>query len=382
MDSEDVKKKKECSLVGEADEAQSGGDGYLYSQTSFSTFYQRPSVDYRTALEPLLETLRAYDQARIQLEGKGGSVAILKDIVQILGREMRMKSRFREHSVRLLDQNSVFDCLEEVGNYRLHLDIRLTVHNMPVYYLCRVHQDYWAEHSLVVEDLYMSPGYILTDERFARLMCDGHEEYFLRLSQFREGVGELLSRNRPASSYEVDDFIHEVGRHVFQAAWHDDQRPGILTARHLGMPHFHQAIELLYLCLSGDLSELRWSVFEPVIDFFGSVYPQPAIHDFLETLRDLDGSELSELPKKALNLYVQLSRAFSQFLQTEVEWGSRSLKTPLYKIIFGNFYRLDGIAPALLRDQGLVQASGKLDQSAKAIIGQIFEEISNGLKGI
>jgi len=374
MDSFDGDNKKEYGLIG----GGSGEDGILYSQSSFSTFYQRPAVDYQTALEPLLETLRAYDKARIQMEEKGGPVVILKDIVQILGRELKMKSRFRDHTVRLLDQNSVLDCLEEIGNYRLHLDIRLTSHDMPVYYLCRVHQDYWAEHSLVVEDLYISPGYTFTDERFARLMCDGHEEYFLRLSHFRKGVGELLSRNRPAYSYEVDDFIHEIGRHIFQAAWHDDQRPGILTARHLGMPHFHQAIELLYLCLSGDLSELRWSIFEPIIDFFSVVYPQPAIHAFLKMIRNLDGDELNELPKKALNLYVQLSRAFSQFLQTEVEWGSRSLKTPLYKIIFGNFFRLDGIAGALTRDQGLVQASRKLDQSAEAIIGYIFEEISNG----
>ncbi|MBN1894357.1 hypothetical protein JW906_07665 [bacterium] len=378
MDGHDSRDSREYGLIGGASDDTPGSDGILYSQSSFSTFYQRPAVDYRAALEPLLETLRAYDKARIQLEEKGGSVVILKDIVQILGRPMTMKSRFREHAVRLLDQNSVFECLEEIGNYRLHLDIRLTSHNMPVYYLCRVHQDYWAEHSLIVEDLYMSPGYSLTDERFARLMCDGHEEYFLRLSHFRPGVGELLSRNRPAASYEVDDFIHEIGRHVFQAAWHDDQRPGILTARYLGMPRFHQAIELLYLCLSGDLSELRWSVFEPVIDFFRTVYPQPAIHAFLKMIRNLDGDELNELPKKALNLFIQLSRAFSQFLQTDVEWGSRSIRTPLFKIIFGNFYRLDGIAAALIRDQGLVRASQKLDKTAESIIEHIVEEISHG----
>ena len=139
----------------------------------------------------------------------------------------------------------------------------------------------------------------------------------------------------------MDDLILEVGKYVFQAGWHDDQRPGTLTAKHLDLPNFHQAIELLYLCLSGDLCELRGIIHPSIVDFFDKIYPQPAIPAFLQKLRPMDGSVLNDLPKKTLNLYIRLSNAFSQFMKSEAAWGNYSSPIPLYKIVFGNFSRLE-----------------------------------------
>ena len=45
------------------------------------------------------------------------------------------------------------------------MDVRQLDSRMPVYFLCRLRKDYWSEYSLIVEDLYRSPGYPLTDER-------------------------------------------------------------------------------------------------------------------------------------------------------------------------------------------------------------------------
>ncbi len=331
-------------------------------------------MDPRSILAPLLEAIRTYDAHRLTLENAGGSSRILSDISETLTREVTIRSPYGDHSVRLTNQEGLQSCIRDACNYRVYLDIRLTPHDMPVYYLCRVHEDFWAEYSLIVEDLYVSPGYPMIDDRFIRLMSAGHEQYFLRLSRFREGAGELLAESGTAATErEVDDFVLDVGKTVFQAAWHDDQRPGILTAKHLDLPVFHQAIELLYLCLSGNLCELRGVTSARFIRFFEEVYPQPAIREFLSKVRDLDGVVLNELPKKALSLFIRLSGSFSRFMKTEVDWGNYGSKVPLYKIIFGNFSRLEKVGETLAQDPSVRTAAGPLEKAAEAVVREIVE---------
>jgi hypothetical protein len=349
------------------------GDGsYSYDRYNYSSTCTTWRIDYRAVLSPLMKAIGEYDALRLTLENQGGSMQIMQDIIKTLAAEFTIKSSYRDHRISLTDQEGLHACLRDVGNWRVYLDIRLTPHDMPVYYLCRVHEDYWAEYSLIVEDLYVSPGYPMIDERFIRLMSAGHEQYFLRLSQFRDSVRKMLSVKREALDYEVDDLILEVGRHVFQAAWHDDQRPGTLTAKHLDLPNFHRAIELLYLCLSGDLCELRSIVHPPIVKFFDKIYPQPAIAEFLMKLRHMDGSVLNDLPKKTLNLYIRLSNSFSQFMKSEVTWGSYSSPIPLYKIVFGNFSRLDFVGESLKKDPTVQKTAEPLEKTSKAVIDEIL----------
>ncbi len=320
-------------------------------------------------LAPLVAHLREYDSMRQRLEKEGGCVADLGRVAELLGQKVALPCSGRVRDVTLADRPGLRQALIDIGGYDLQLDVRVRDSRMPVYYLCRIRRDYWADYSLVVEDLHRSPGYPVTDERFARLMSDGHEAYYLRLSPFREGIKTLLRAGKDAQGWEVDDALYDLGRYVFQAAWHDDQRPGILTATHFGLTRFRQAIELLYLCLSGDLCELRSALGERMFRAFEVVYPQPAIHGFLQLLAGLDGSAMSEIPRRALKLYARLLRAFGQFIETEVLW--RQHRVPLYKLLFANLSRLDLVAGSLRDNQALSKAASALEVESKHVIEQI-----------
>jgi len=127
-------------------------------------------------------------------------------------------------------------------------------------------------------------------------------------------------------------------------------------------------IELLYLCLSVELCELRSEVKEPMIRFFKEIYPQPAISSFLVKLTRLDGGILNDLPQRAGELYKRLLQAFGRFLEIEVCWGSRKQQMPVWKLLYGNYYRLDLVGKSLKRDKQLIQATLCLEAEAQAVI--------------
>jgi len=244
---------------------------------------------------------------------------------------------------------------------------------MPVFYICRIRRDHWSEYSLIVEDLYMSPGYSIVDDRFVKLMSAGHENYFLRLSQFRRQLQKHNRTRKETGSQKIDDFLYELGRYVLQAAWHEDQRLGFLVADLLRLPEFFQAVELLYLCLSAELCELRGAVNSNLRLFFEKIYPQPAILAFLDILTDLEGDMLNTLPLHAIRLYSNLSIAFSKFLATEVSWSTQKSKTPLWKILYANFSRLETVARDLTGDKRLSKAGRKLENQSRGIINSVIK---------
>ncbi|MEI7899952.1 MAG: hypothetical protein WCK89_06840 [bacterium] len=361
------------------------------------------AVDASKALQPLLDHIRAYDTLRQKLEREGGGFPDIAKVTELLSQPITLRGKYGNCKATLTDQAGLRTALFDIGNNDLHLDIRQLSTGMPVYYLCRIRRDYQSEHSLIVEDHYQSTGYPMVDERFVRMMDCGHETYYLRLSQFRDklkeegqrvhsprrtpegskkysGIYETAVPASPiqphaspddSSDLQIDDTLYHVGRHVFQAAWHEDQRPGVLAATHFGLPYFRQAIELLYLCLSGELCELRNATNERLLAFFKETYPQPAIHAFLGLLGGLDGAAINDLPRKALKFYVRLSSAFSSFLGVEVQWGHSRARVPLYKLVFGNFSRLDMLAVTLAHDKKLRSAAKELDQQAEVIVADI-----------
>ncbi|NQT53714.1 hypothetical protein HQ576_16775 [bacterium] len=331
--------------------------------------------DPHDALAPLIQQLHAYDSMRRRLETEGGHVGDLTTVAKTLGEPLRIAGNYHTCEASLTDQAALQAAVRGVG-WDIKLAVRQLDSRMPAYYLCRVHRDYWSEYSLIVEDYYRSPGYPMLDERFVPLMHMGHETYHLRLSQFRRHVAAMTGDGR-----RTDEVLYNLGRQVFQAAWHDDQRVGMLTAKHFGLTHFADAIELLYLCLSGDLCELRSAVDEPMRLFFDVVYSQPAIGAFLKRLAVLDGGVLNEIPQQALRQYAELLRAFGAFIQIEVPWGARSLRpplgrrclrVPLYRLIFGNMSRLGRVAKALGDVDEVRRAAAALEATAQRIIDQIL----------
>jgi len=351
------------------DDDYDSGYGYRYR-------YAPPSVEIHEALAPLITQLREYDILRLKLEVEGGSVReLLNPIAGALANPLRLVGRYEEKVVQLKNQSALREMVKDI-DYDLHLDIRLrsTRIPMPVYYLCRIHRDYWREYSLIVEDLYMSPGYPLTDPRFVRFMSEGHEVYFLRLSQFRDGVDGKGNGDGRETSRKTDTFLYDLGRHVFQAAWHEDQRLGVAVADTLGLPQFREAVELLYLCLSGELCELRGTVKEPMLRFFGEVYPNAAIRIFLGKLAALEGDRLNDMPRRAADLYKRLANAFRAFLATEVVWGPLKLQTPLWKLLYGNVSRFPLIGRALKRAQRMSEAAAGLEKVSQAVINELLSD--------
>jgi hypothetical protein len=336
-----------------------GYDRYRYRRLT--------SPELRDAVKPLLDRLSDYDALRLKFERLGGSARELADMTKLLTEPVPVKTPYRYEEVALTAPDELARQLAHMSAYALHLDVRQLDSGMPVYYLCRTRADYWSEYSLVVEDLYLSRGYAMHDARFARLMHHGHETFFLRLSPYRSVVGRQFKLNTTA----LDDFLVDLGQHVFQAAWHEDQQAGMAVAEHLDLPAFRQALELLYLCLSGELCELRQSVNIQLLKFFDVVYEQAAIGGFLRVLADLDGAALNELPERALDLYGRLSRSFNAFLDVEVPWGYRHMKLPLYKLVFGNFGRLTMIGRSLSNDPTVGEARTCLEETSVAVIQEL-----------
>jgi len=212
----------------------------------------------------------------------------------------------------------------------------------------------------------------MPDKRFVRLMKRGKEKSFLRLSPFRGIIKKGIQNTKGRSiERETDRILYDLGRHVMGPTWHEDQFPGMQAADHFGLARFPQVIELLYLDLSGELCELRSQIDTAMLDFFQTTYPQPAILNFLEKLKDLNGAELNELPKEGLKNYVSLQKTFVQFIRIEIPWGKRKTKMPLNRLFLGNFSRLDLVGKALNHTKKSVAVKKNLEKEAQKIIRMI-----------
>jgi hypothetical protein len=348
-------------------------------------------------LAPLLTRLREYDTLRITLEEKGGDTNAVQQIIDVLRKPIALSGAVGHDNPALTDQVKLKRLVAQLGYGNIFLDIRKQIHGLPVYYLCRVSHDYWSEYSLIIEDLYISPGYPLADERFAKLMSMGHESYFMRMSSFRDKLKSQIKINAHDADYDIDNYLYQMGRYCFGSMWHEDQRPAFAAAKNFGLTQFQQAIELLYLCLSADLCELRSHTTNEMVGFFEDIYPQPSIHTLLEKLPLVEGAELNQLPKLAIQLFKPLNNAFQTFMETEVSSThslfnplqtitvnenkippiARNTKiVPLYKLVFGNFYQLDILASVLHPDERFKKAARKLEKEAKLIIAEIIKPLT------
>lgn len=319
-------------------------------------------------LEPFIETLRQYDEKRQEIEQKGGKVSDLQKITNLLNQEQRLclNGNLLDKWLQLSKPEEMRQTLRWLHS-QLYLDVRQRQSRMPVYYLCRIHRDFWAEHSLIVEDVYMSPGFPVSDERFIQLMDQGHEVFFLRMAQFREKIlshDSMMIRGADA----LDSLLYDLGRYVFQASWHEDQRLAFAVAECFNLPLFQEAIMLLYLILGGELCALRSGVTPAMMEFFNSIYRNRALYGLLTILPDMEGKQMNDLPKQAIEKYKQLTKAFHQFLAKEIEWGQKRLKLPLWKIIYSNYSRLKFVQNELKNNPQLDKIKCELEITANSII--------------
>jgi hypothetical protein len=325
--------------------------------------------DLAAALRPLCDVLAEYDDRRVALEQRGGELEDLAALTRRLRSPFTLSWKGVGQQAHLADPRGLRDALGAVAGFDVSLQVRELDTGMPVYYLCRTRQDWWSEYGLVVEDFYQSPGYPMPDRRIVRLLRSGHESGFIRLSPYRAATAALLAGAAGAEVGEgrIDALLLRLGRHVFASAWHEDQRLGVLAAEHLRMDDFAQAIELVYLALSGDACELRSAIGPRDLVFFDRVYPRPALRALLERVGELDGGGLGELPARALAMYRRLAGAFAALLAVQVPWaagGAVCLRT----LLFANCGRFDEVAAAVRDSTPVAAGVAALEGEARQVI--------------
>jgi len=334
--------------------------------------HERHARNWRNAVQPLLEHIRTYDLLRRKLETEGGAVQDLQIMAAHLEAAIPVAGATQGTEISLADTAGAQRFLDDVGWQLLRLQVRRDSTGLPLYYLARIGEDYWS-YQLVVEDIYVSPGFPADDERFVQLMSyAGHEQHYLRLSSLRAKTVVLAGNDDD----RVDDLLLKVGRHVLAAAWHSDQRISSAIAHHLGAREILNAVELLYLVLSGDLSSIRDEIASDPLArrFFEQVYPQPAIRQLLEVLPQLDGNRLAGMPGRALDLYSTLTAEFNRFLRTPVGWNSAQPAVPLYKLVLANWRRLQLVAPVVKQSAALRDAVSRLVQASVALREELLAD--------
>ena len=78
--------------------------------------------------------------------------------------------------------------------------------------------------------------------------------------------------------------------------------------------------------------------------------------------------------------YLILSKAFSSFLNVEVNWGHRKETVPIYKLIFGNFSRMKYLSEDLKENKQLKASCAQLEKKAASIIDELLSAIEGGQK--
>jgi len=350
-----------------------------YGKTYVSSHATQWKADdfFRPGLDNMIEALVAFDQKMGELRARGGHISAIQDAIKSLKTPFRVRGTYGESSACLAEPDKVREALRYCGQYDVKFNVRRLPGGFPAYYLVRIHRDYWGAYSLIVEDLYRSPEYRFADNRFDRLMDAGRERFFLRLSEYYEPVAKLVAQENDNAAYNTNTTLYALGRCVFQGAWHVDQRLAFVMAQHLGLTWLRQAIELVYLCLSCDLCALRRFLTPTMLRFFEEIYPNEGIARLMARLDTMTGSHMSLLTDRASGAYRRLSRAVSEFLGAELRWSeSHSERTPLWKIVFANFTRMDLVGLQLAHDEDLAAARNTLEACARNCADNLLEAVA------
>lgn len=320
-----------------------------------------------SSLAGLVEHMRRVDTARVELESNGGTVGDLNHLTQLLARPVNLGSM----RVALTAPARVRQAIALACGPDVHLQVRRLSTGLPAWLLVRTRYDWWSGFALVVEDLYRSGRYPLPDPRFASLLTQSREVPHLRLSPFRPAV-EARVKAGPGHRSHVDAALHRVGQLVLSNAWHSDQRPCVLLAEALHMPSFRNAVELLYLVLSGDLCMLRGAADDSLSLFFAEIYPQQYVHRLLTLLPSLSGADLAALPVRARAAYAGLTAAAARFLQIEVPWGAAEAKVPIGTLLLANYSRFLELAPTLLELEIVQDGARRLGREAEEAVDRLL----------
>lgn len=327
------------------------------------------NAPHRSDLSCLTDRLERYDQRLTALQQCGGTVADLQQFKELLSEPFTIPGYYGDQTVSLSHPADLRRAIRDADGWDTHLEVRqidTRLMAMPVFYLCRSRRDFFNEYCSIVEDLYRSPGFPLVDDRFVHLMDGSHERSFLRLSKFRQAVDEI----RPPNS-DLDEQLWSIGRFLLQGMFHEDQRTGMLVARHFQLPRFQQAFELVYLVLGSDLCKLRDALDETMFRFVESCYPQPAVLAFLQKLDSFGGQQLFDVTQTSLLGFQKLTQAFGAFLNVKVN-GPQQRAMHLHQLIFSNIFRLELVLAECGDQPPVIAAVDALEITAESVVSEIL----------
>ncbi len=104
--------------------------------------------------------------------------------------------------------------------------------------------------------------------------------------------------------------------------------------------------------------------------FFRYGYEQPAFVSLINRLVRGEGAVVSRYRKQAGETYRQLARMFSELMNIGEGMAGFPGSPPLYKIILGNYRRVDGLRPMLGPE--LVSAGSTTDAEADDLAAELL----------
>lgn len=351
----------------------SPGSSPVYRRGGGTSYHGMPGY-WPEGLQELTALLRRYDALRRTLEQSGGGLDALAHLTRLLNYKCSLAGPYGEEQVMLSRPDQLRAALSAVGQSDIKFNVRRLENRLPAYYVARIHLDWWGIYSLIVEDIHLSPGYPLLDRRFARVMQGGKERHYLRLSLFREAVAPLLSCAGEALDRRKDTFLYELGRCIFQGAWHIDQRFAFLFSEAFELPRLRNAFELVYLCLSCDLSALRRFLTPEMEAFFDVCHPNPGIGRLLAGLASMNAADMGGVKQRALEGYRRLVTGINEAVAMEIPWASAWRgPMPLWKIVVANINRLDLVRNQVGQEPDVKAIITGLDETAGACMNEVLE---------
>lgn len=346
----------------------------VFSRGGGTSYHRRPGY-WPEGLQDLTALLCKYDEVRRTLEQSGGDLEVISYLTYLLSNKCSIAGPLGEEMIMLSQPDQLRSALLKVGQSDIKFNVRRLDHGLPAYYVARVHLDWWGIYSLIVEDIHLSHGYPLLDKRFARITQAGREHYYLRLSLFREVITPLFSCAGEELGMRKDTFLYELGRCIFQGAWHIDQRFAFLFSETFELPRLRNAFELVYLCLSCDLSALRRFLTPEMQAFFDICHPNPGISRLLANLESMNAATMGDVKHRALEAYRQLISGINEAFAVEMSWASSwHGPVPLWKIVVANINRLEMVREQIGHESNMKEVIQMLDEVAGACMNEVLEE--------
>ena len=329
------------------------------------------------ALGPLLRHLGVYESLLGRLRLKGGKVRDLHGLMELMRRPIRFPGAPPGPEASLAKPGPLRERLRSLWA-GVDLEIRRGPVGFPVHYLFRTSRDYFGNYTLLLEDLHRGDDYDRFDapwDRFTSATRYGEVDRLLRLSPLRP-VAVVA-----AGPSGADAVLYTAGRTLFDAAWHDDQRLACAAAELLGLPRFRSALELLYLCLGGDLSRLRQALLGPqgprLPPVVAAADPGGALLALVRALPTTDGAQLSGVREAAHRAFPRLGAAFADLMRTRRALDRSPGDLPLFKLLVAHYRRLDRLRP-LLGD--LAHRAGEsLERAAAEITEEVLAPVAGRL---